>query len=103
MTKFTYNDAEYTVEPSGYDVRRLLPNGSYVLIGSNLFPGMSAAEADTKAKALIKTAEPVGVKVVGPDTSRPLSFGDLKIVGPDTSRPNFVYWDKDSTSFPKNS
>lgn len=28
-------------------------------------------------------------------------IGDLKIVGPNVMHPNFIYWDKDSTSFPK--
>lgn len=102
MTKFFYNDAEYTVEPSGYDIRRVMPDGSYVLIGSNLFPGMIAAEADVKAQALVKSIEPVGVKAVGPDVTRPNMVGDLKIIGPDIARPNFIYWDKDSVSFSKN-
>lgn len=99
MTKFFYNDAEYTVEPSGYDICRLMPDGSTSFVGANLFPGMTADEAEAKAKALVKSIQPVGVKVVGPDVSRPNMIGDLKIVGPDITRPNFVYWDKDSTSF----
>ena len=101
MTKYFYNDSEYTVEPSGYDIRRVMPDGSTTLIGANLFPGMTAAEAEAKAQALIKSIQPVGIKVVGPDVSRPNMVGDLKIIGPDTTRPNFVYWDKDSTSFSK--
>lgn len=103
MTKFFYNDAEYIVEPSGYDIRRVMPDGSHSFIGANLFPGLTAAEADAKAQALVKSIQPVGIKVVGPDVSRPNMIGDLKIIGPDISRPNFVYWDKDSTSFSKTS
>ena len=103
MTKFFYNDSEYTIEQSGYDIRRLMPDGSPTFIGANLFPGLTAPEAEAKAQALIKSIQPVGVKVVGPDVSRPNMVGDLKIVGPDITRPNFVYWDKDSTSFSKTS
>ena len=101
MTKFFYNDSEYTIEPSGYNIRRLMPDGSTTFVGANLFPGLTAPEAEAKAQALIKSIQPVGVKVVGPDVSRPNMVGDLKIVGPDITRPNFVYWDKDSTSFSK--
>lgn len=103
MKKFFYNDAEYIVEQTGYDIRRVMPDGTTSLIGGNLFQGLSASEAEAKAEALVKTIQPVGVKVVGPDVSRPNMIGDLKIVGPDISRSNFVYWDKDSTSFSKSS
>ena len=99
--KFFYNDSEYTVEPSGYDIRRRLPDGTTSLIGANLFAGLSVSEGEAKAQALVKSIQPVGVKVVGPDVSRPNMVGNLKIVGPDITRPNFVYWDKDSTSFPQ--
>jgi hypothetical protein len=103
VTKFFYNDAEYSIEPSGYDIRRLMPDGSSTFVGANLFVGMDAPEAEARAKALVKSIQPVGVKVVGPDVTRPNMIGDLKIVGPDITRPNFVYWDKDSTSFSKSS
>ena len=43
----------------------------------------------------------VGVKSVGPDVTHPNTIGDLKIVGPDVTHPNFIYWNKDSTSCPK--
>lgn len=101
MAKFFYNDAEYIIEPSGYDVRKVLPNGSTVLVGGNLFSGMTAAEAETKGMALVKSVQPVGVNIVGPDVSHPTGIGNLKIVGPDVTHPNFVYWDKDSVSFSK--
>ncbi len=103
MTKFFYNDAEFAIVPSGYDIRRVMPDGSFILIGANLFAGMPAAEAEAKARELVKSIQPVGVKVIGPDVTRPIKVGDLKIVGPDVSRPSFVYWDKDSSSFSKNS
>ncbi|MDR3423503.1 MAG: hypothetical protein P4M13_00275 [Alphaproteobacteria bacterium] len=103
MTIFPYNDKEYTVRQSGYDICRLMPDGSCAFVGVNLFQGMTAAEAEAKAKALVKSINPVGVKVVGPDVTRPNMIGGLKIVGPDVTRSNFVYWDKDSVSFPKNS
>ncbi|HAX91834.1 MAG TPA: hypothetical protein DCY07_06465 [Rhodospirillaceae bacterium] len=103
MSKFTYNDAEYIVEPSGYDIRRVMPDGSSSLVAANLYYGLPVQEAEAKAQALVKSIQPVGIKVVGPDITRPNMIGDLKIVGPDISRPNFIYWDKDSTSFPKSS
>jgi hypothetical protein len=49
----------------------------------------------------VKSVYPVGVRVVGPDVAHPNKIGDLKIVGPDVTHPNFIYWDKDSASFPK--
>lgn len=101
MTKFFHNDAEYIVEPSGYDICRLMPDGSSTFIGTNLFPGVPASEAETRSLALIKTVCPIGIKVVGPDVSHPNKIGDLKIVGPDITHPNFVYWDKESISFSK--
>ena len=58
-------------------------------------------EAETKAKQLVKSIYPVGIKVVGPDTSHPNLIGDLKIIGPDVTHPNFIYWDKESSSFPQ--
>ncbi len=99
MKKFFYNDAEYIVEQTGYDIRRVLPNGSSSLVGGNLFQGMSVEEAEAKAMALVKTIAPVGVKAVGPDVNHPNMIGDLKIVGPDIGHPNFINWDKDSTTF----
>ena len=101
MEKIVYNDKEFTIKSSGYDIRRVMPDGSTALIGANLFAGLPPAEAEAKAKALIKSIDPVGVRVVGPDVTRPNMIGDLKIIGPDITRPNFVYWDKDSVSFPK--
>lgn len=101
MTKFIHNDAEYVVEPLGYNIRRVMPDGSSSYIGTNLFPGMTIEEASVKAKQVVKSVNPIGIKVVGPDVTRPNMIGDLKIIGPDISRPNFVNWEKDSISFPK--
>ncbi len=103
MTTFFYNDAEYIVEPAGYNIRRVMPDGSTSFVGANLFPTLTVSEAEAKAQALVQSIQPVGIKVVGPDISRPNMIGDLKIIGPDITRPNFIYWDKDSTSFSKTS
>jgi hypothetical protein len=102
MDSFTYNDMEFSVAPSGsaWDVLRKLPNGATAVVGAGLFPGAAANEAAPRALSLVKSIYPVGVKVVGPDVAHPNLIGDLKIVGPDVMHPNFIYWDKDSASFP---
>jgi len=38
---------------------------------------------------------------VGPDVNHPLTIGDLKIIGPDVAHPNFIHWNKDSVSCPR--
>jgi hypothetical protein len=103
MDKFTYNDMEFTVAPSGqaWDILRKLPNGGDALVGAGLFPGTAANDASPRALALVKSIYPVGVRIVGPDVAHPNMIGGLKIVGPDVSHPNFIYWDKDSVSCPK--
>ncbi|MFA5041153.1 MAG: hypothetical protein WC464_05930 [Bdellovibrionales bacterium] len=103
MPSFFYNDSEFIVRTGGWDVIRKLPDGKTVMVGANLFEGLSPAEAEAKARLLVRATNPVGVKIVGPDVNHPSKIGDLKIVGPDVAHPNFVYWDKDSTSFPKGS
>jgi len=102
MATFTYNDTEFTVAAAGqsWDITRKLPNGSAALVGTGLFAGAAAADAQAKALALVKSIYPVGTKIVGPDVAHPNMIGDLKIVGPDVTHPNFIYWDKDSASFP---
>jgi hypothetical protein len=70
-------------------------------VGAGLFPGLSDADAEARAIALVRTVFPVGVKTVGPDVTHPNMIGDLKIVGPDVGHPNFIYWNTDSTSFAK--
>lgn len=103
MTRFTYNDLEFSVEPaqSGWTILRGLAEGEPAPVGINLFAGLGATEAEAKARALVRAIYPVGVRIVGPDTSHPLRIGDLKLVGPDLGHPIFVHWDKDSASCPK--
>lgn len=103
MKTFTYNDTEFSVEAAGkaWDIARKLPDGNTALVGAGLFTGLSAQDAETKALSLVKSIYPVGVKSVGPDVAHPNMVGDLKIVGPNVMHPNFIYWDKDSSSFPK--
>ena len=103
MTRFTYNDAEFWLEPAaqGWTILRRHAADAAAPIATGVFPGSSEAEAEARARALVKAIEPVGIKLVGPDLTHSLRSGDLRIVGPDVGRPNFIAWDKDSTSFPK--
>ena len=103
MKTFLYNDTEFAVTPAGsaWDISRTDANGKTALVGAGLFDGVAAADAEVRALALVKSIYPVGVRTVGPDVAHPNMIGDLKIVGPDVTHPNFIYWDKDSTSFPK--
>ena len=103
MKSFTYNDFEYSVElaTNGWDIVCQRGGGSSGFIGSGLFAGASECEALERARALVRLINPVGIKVVGPDVTHPNMIGDLKIVGPDVTHPNFIYWDKDSSSCPK--
>jgi len=103
MPSFFYNDSEFIVKPVGWDIVRKLPNGSTVMVGTNLFAGSTAEEAEAKARSLVHSTNPVGVRSVGPDVNHPNMIGGMKIVGPDVAHPNFIYWDKDSSSFPKGS
>lgn len=102
MTIFLYNDMGFTLEPAGnaWDITRATPGGSAV-VGTGLFPGALPDEAEKQALALVKAIYPVGVKSVGPDVAHGTKIGDLRIVGPNVAHPNFIYWDKDSSSFPK--
>ena len=86
---------------TAWDIGRKLANGSEALVGAGLFAGASATTALAKARALVKAIYPVGIRVVGPNVAHPSMIGDLKIVGPNVMHPNFIYWDKDSTSFAK--
>lgn len=103
MPTITYNDLTFTVAPRGdcWDISYTLPNGSTTIAGAGLFAGLMEAEAAIRALALIKTIFPVGVKSVGPDVTHPTTIGELKLVGPDVTHPNFIYWNKDSVSCPK--
>jgi hypothetical protein len=101
MKNFTYNDMNFLVENAqgSWDISCGKPDGTSALVGTGLFTGLSESEVGDRARALVKSIFPVGIKIVGPDTSHPNLIGDLKIVGPDVTHPNFIYWDKDSSSF----
>jgi len=103
MRSISYNDIQFLVEPNGdrWDITYRLPDGNGATAGTGLFAGLAEPEAAARALALVKTIFPVGVKSVGPDVNHPNTIGDLRIVGPDVSHPNFIYWNKDSTSCPK--
>ena len=103
MKTFTYNDTEFSVEQAQgrWDISYKKADGKPAFVGAGLFAGVSGDEIEAKALALIKSIFPVGIRVVGPDVTHPNLIGDLKIVGPDVTHPNFIYWDKDSSSFPK--
>ena len=102
MANFNYNDMAFAIEAAGsaWDILRVLPGGATAVVGTGLFAGATAADAQAKGLALVKAIYPVGIKVVGPDVAHPNMIGDLKIVGPDVTHPNFIYWDQDSASFP---
>jgi len=98
MKTFTYNDMDFTVEKvgKGWEIR----NGKTV-VASGLYAGLADAEAEAKCVALAKTIYPVGIRIIGPDVTHPVTVGDMKYFGPDVTHPNFIYWNKDSASQPK--
>ncbi|OQA33199.1 MAG: hypothetical protein BWY57_01391 [Betaproteobacteria bacterium ADurb.Bin341] len=98
MKTFTYNDMDFTVEKvgKGWEIRK----GSTV-VASGLYAGLADAEAEAKSIALAKTIYPVGIRIIGPDVTHPVTVGDIKYYGPDVTHPNFIYWNKDSASQPK--
>ena len=103
MQTINYNDMQFTVEKNGagWDIICRRPNGTSATAGAGLFAEVPEGEVAARALALIKTVFPVGIRMVGPDVGHPTTIGDLKIVGPDVTHPNFIYWDKDSVSCPK--
>jgi hypothetical protein len=104
MKSFTYNDLIFSVEKSGngWDITyKSTPAAAPAFAGTGLFQDVPEGEVEAKAKTLVKTMFPVGVKSIGPDVAHPNMIGDLKIIGPDITHPNFIYWNKDSTSPPK--
>lgn len=106
MKTFNYNDIEFVVaqaegKKGRWDISRKNPDGGEALVGAGLFEGLPENEAEVRARSLVKTVLPVGIKIVGPDVTHSNLIGDMKIVGPDVTHPNFIYWDKDSSSFPK--
>lgn len=97
QAELVYNDMTFTLAEGaqGWDIsyRKGRTSGT---LAAGLFAGASQEEARAKARAVIRGAFPVGVKVVGPDVNHPTKVGDLKLVPPDVSHPNFIHWDKDS-------
>jgi hypothetical protein len=65
-------------------------------LGAGLFEGADADTARIKARAVIRGAFPVGVRVIGPDINHSTRIGDLKLVPPDVGHPAFSHWDQDS-------
>jgi hypothetical protein len=100
---FIYNDTTFGVRAAGsaWAITRVLPAGGEAVVATGVFNGLTAEAAFERARALVRTVCPVGVKTIGPDVAHPLRVGDLKIVGPDLGHPNFAYWNQDSTSFPR--
>lgn len=103
MKTILYNDIEFSIDKAGsaWDITRNLPDRTIAVVGAGLFAGLSDADAEAHAQALIRTIFPAGIKIVGPDVAHPGMVGDLKIVGPNVNHPNFIYWDKESTSLTK--
>jgi len=98
MKTFTYNDMVFTVAKAGqaWEIRK-----GEALVATGLYAGLSDAEAEARAVALVKTIHPVGMRVIGPDVAHPITVGDIKYYGPDVTHPNFITWEgKDSSSFP---
>jgi hypothetical protein len=87
MKSFTYNDMDFSVESAQgrWDISCKKADGKSAYVGAGLFAEMPESEVEEKARALVKSIFPVGIKIVGPDVTHP----------------NFIYWDKDSSSFPK--
>ncbi|MBI5240427.1 MAG: hypothetical protein HY926_08130 [Elusimicrobia bacterium] len=88
-----YNGMSFTLQrgAKGWDIT--YPKGT---VGTGLFGDADETAARAKARAVIRGAFPVGVKVVGPDINHSTRIGDLKLVPPDVGHPNFVQWNKDS-------
>ena len=103
MTSFVYNDMEFSVEEAQgrWTIRYKSADGRNGIVGAGLFAGVPAGEIAVRVRKLVETVLPVGVRCVGPDVAHPITVGDLKIVPPDVAHPNFIYWNKESASFPK--
>jgi hypothetical protein len=93
---------EFSVEQAQgrWDIACRTADGKSSYVAAGLFAGVPESEIEARARALVCTMVPVGIRVVGPDVAHANLIGDLKIVGPDVTHPNFIYWDKDSSSFP---
>jgi hypothetical protein len=92
-----YNGMSFTLTKGakGWDIEHRKGAAAGTL-GAGLFDGADADMARVKARAVIRGAFPVGVKVVGPDINHSTRVGDLKLVPPDVTHPNFIHWDQDS-------
>lgn len=103
MTIFSYNDMYFSIEPTGnsWEIVCKRSDGKTACVAARVFPNVPETEAEVLAIRLVKTMFPVGVNVVGPDVAHPMRIGDLRIVGPDVGHPSFIYWDKDSSSCPR--
>lgn len=103
MKSFTYNDMDFSVENTQgrWDISYRTAEGKSAYVAAGLFAGLPESEIEERARGLVHSIFPVGIKIVGPDVTRPNLIGDLKIVGPDVTHPNFIYWDKDSSSLPE--
>ena len=103
MKSFTYNEMAFSLEPAAdrWNIVCQRAGGKPVYVATGVFAGVPEGEAECRARALVRVAFPVGVRIVGPDVSHPMMIGDLKIVGPDVTHPDFIYWDKDSSSCPR--
>ena len=103
MKSFTYNDMDFSVDrvQGRWDISRRTADGQSACVAAGLFADLPESEIEARARALVGTMFPVGIKLVGPDVAHANLIGDLKIVGPDVTHPNFIYWDKDSSSCPK--
>jgi hypothetical protein len=57
MKSFIYNDTEFSVAPAGtaWDISRRDAGGKTALVGAGLFTGLAAAEAESRALALVKS------------------------------------------------
>ena len=97
QAELTYNGMSFTLTKGvkGWDIEYRKGQATGTL-AAGLFPGLSEDEVRIRARAVIRGAYPVGVKVVGPDINHSTRVGDLKLVPPDVTHPNFVHWDKDS-------
>jgi hypothetical protein len=104
MISFTYNDMEFSAEEAQgrWVIAYKNADGKCGLVGAGLFGGVAAGEIEALARRLVQVIFPVGIRCVGPDVAHPIKVGDLKIVPPNVAHPNFIHWNKDSASFPKN-
>ncbi len=102
MICFTYNDMEFLAEEAQgrWVIAYRNADGKGGIVGAGLFAGVPASDIEACARRLVQAIFPVGIRCVGPDVAHPLTVGDLKIVPPDVTHPNFIYWNKNSASFP---